>query len=92
MIYLKGQLLESTKTPTYLGFTLDTEINCSKHINRLSEKVKRLQLLKFIFSRDWGADSKTLRITCTALIPPVLEYGYQIYQIAASTNLKKLES
>ncbi|GIX97120.1 RNase H domain-containing protein [Caerostris extrusa] len=91
-IFLKGQLQESTKTPTYLGFTLDTEINCSKHINRLYEKGrKRLQLLKYISGRDWGADAGTLKITYTALIRPILEYGYQIYQVAANTNLKKLE-
>ncbi|GIY03015.1 probable RNA-directed DNA polymerase from transposon BS [Caerostris extrusa] len=55
-IFLKGQLLEFTKTPTYLGFTLDTEINCSKHINRLCEKGrKRLQLLKYISGRDLGS-------------------------------------
>ncbi|GIY16392.1 putative RNA-directed DNA polymerase from transposon BS [Caerostris extrusa] len=54
--FLKEQLLESTKTPTYLGFTLDTKINCSKHINRLCEKGrKRLQLLKYISGRDWGS-------------------------------------
>ncbi|GIY99583.1 putative RNA-directed DNA polymerase from transposon BS [Caerostris extrusa] len=86
------ELLESTKTPTYIGFTLDTEINCSKHINRLCEKGrKRLQLLKCISGRDWGADAGTLKITYTALIRPILEYGYQIYQVAASTSLKKLE-
>ncbi|GIX93946.1 putative RNA-directed DNA polymerase from transposon BS [Caerostris extrusa] len=87
--FSKGQLLESTKTPTYLGFTLDTEVNCSKHINRLCEKGrKRLQLLKYISGRDWRADAGTLKITYTALIRPILEYGYQIYQVAASTNLK----
>ncbi|GBO14335.1 RNA-directed DNA polymerase from mobile element jockey [Araneus ventricosus] len=91
-IYLKGNLLETTKSPTYLGFTLDTEINCGKHIAKLVEKGrKRLQLLKFISGRDWGANSGTLRMTYTALIRPVLEYGYQVYQVASQTNLNKLE-
>ncbi|GBN21683.1 hypothetical protein AVEN_11166-1 [Araneus ventricosus] len=91
-IYLKGNLLETTKSPTYLGFTLDTEINCGKHIAKLFEKGrKRLQLLKFISGRDWGANSGTLRMTYTALIRPVLEYGYQVYQVASQTNLNKLE-
>ncbi|GIY96230.1 putative RNA-directed DNA polymerase from transposon BS [Caerostris extrusa] len=86
------ELLESTKTPTYLGFTLDTEINCSKHINRFCEKGrKRLQLLKYISGRDWGANAGTLNTNYTALIRPILEYGYQIYQVAANTNLKKIE-
>ncbi|GBM34660.1 hypothetical protein AVEN_122054-1 [Araneus ventricosus] len=91
-IYLKENLLEITKSPTYLGFTLNTEINCDKHIARLAEKGrKRLQLLKFISGRDWGANSGTLRMTYTALIRPVLEYGYQICQVASQTKLNKLE-
>ncbi|GBO09151.1 putative RNA-directed DNA polymerase from transposon BS [Araneus ventricosus] len=91
-IYLKVNLLETTKSPTYLGFTLDTEINCGKHIGKLVEKgKKRLQLLKLISGRDWGANSGTLRMTYTALIRPVLEYGYQVYQVASQTNLNKLE-
>ncbi|GBN80692.1 hypothetical protein AVEN_257969-1 [Araneus ventricosus] len=91
-MYLKGNLLETTNSPTYLGFTLDTEINCGKHIAKLVEKGrKRLQLLKFISGRDWGANSGTLRMTYTALIRPVLEYGYQVYQVASQTNLNKLK-
>ncbi|GBM15420.1 hypothetical protein AVEN_199672-1 [Araneus ventricosus] len=91
-IYLKGNLLEITNTPTYLGFTLDTEINCGKHIAKLAEKGrKRLQLLKFISGRDLGANSGTLRMIYTALSRPFLGYGYQIYQVAFHTNLNKLE-
>ncbi|GBM72003.1 hypothetical protein AVEN_167737-1 [Araneus ventricosus] len=41
--------------------------------------------------RGWGANSGTLRMTYTALIRPVLEYGYQVYQMACQTNLNKLE-
>ncbi|GFT52697.1 RNase H domain-containing protein [Nephila pilipes] len=64
-IYLKEQLLQSTKTPTYLGFTLDTEINCNKLIYRLCKKGrKRLWLLKYICGRDWGADVKTQNYFC----------------------------
>ncbi|GIX70875.1 RNA-directed DNA polymerase from mobile element jockey [Caerostris extrusa] len=76
---------------TFRRFTLDTEI--SKNINRLCEKGrKRLQLLKYISGRDWGADAGTLKITYIALIRLILEYGYQIYQVAASTNLKTREN
>ncbi|GBN78621.1 hypothetical protein AVEN_156559-1 [Araneus ventricosus] len=92
-IYLKVNLLATTKTATYLGFTLDTEINCGKHIAKLVEKgINRLQLLKFMSGRDWGANSGTLRMTYTALIRPVLEHGYEVYQGASQTNLNKLES
>ncbi|GFY57087.1 RNase H domain-containing protein [Trichonephila inaurata madagascariensis] len=42
-------------------------------------------------TRDWGSDVSTLRITYITLVRPVLEYGYQIFQVASTTNLKKLE-
>ncbi|GFS40880.1 putative RNA-directed DNA polymerase from transposon BS [Nephila pilipes] len=88
-IYIKEQLF---KRPTYLAFTLDTEVNYDKHIYRLREKDRKgIQLPKYISSRDWLVNAKTLKITYTALIRPVLEYGYQIYQVTAASNLKKLE-
>ncbi|GFV22923.1 RNase H domain-containing protein [Trichonephila clavipes] len=52
---------------------------------------KRLDLLKYIAGRDWGADAGTLRLTYTSLIRPVLEYGSQIYFSASRTNLAKLD-
>ncbi|GIY41887.1 hypothetical protein CEXT_720031 [Caerostris extrusa] len=51
--FLKGQLLESTKTPTYL--VSDTS-NCSKYINRLCEKGRKgEQLLKIHFWKGLGS-------------------------------------
>ncbi|XP_054720930.1 uncharacterized protein LOC129230551 [Uloborus diversus] len=44
-----------------------------------------------ITGRNWGADSKTLRTTYMALIRPILEYGYPVYNCASNTNLQKLE-
>ncbi|GFX97288.1 RNA-directed DNA polymerase from mobile element jockey [Trichonephila clavipes] len=52
---------------------------------------KRVKILKYLSGRDWSSDASTLRITYTALIRPALEYGYQIFQVASPTNLKKLE-
>ncbi|GFW89388.1 putative RNA-directed DNA polymerase from transposon BS [Trichonephila clavipes] len=87
-----SERLNYSKYPTYLGFTLDSEVNCGKHIEKIADKArKRLKILKYLSGRDWGSDASTLRITYTTLVRPVLEYGYQIYQVASPTNLKKLE-
>ncbi|GFW88261.1 piggyBac transposable element-derived protein 3 [Trichonephila clavipes] len=53
--------------------------------------LKHEKILKYLSGRDWDSDASTLRITCTVLVRPVLEYGYQIFQVASPTNLKKLE-
>ncbi|GFT09879.1 methyltransferase-like protein 7B [Trichonephila clavipes] len=56
-IFLMSERLNYSKYPTYLGFTLDSEVHTPY----------------------------------TTLVRPVLEYGYQIFQVASPTNLKKLE-
>ncbi|GFS62509.1 uncharacterized protein TNCV_1262901 [Trichonephila clavipes] len=87
-----NECLNYSKYRTYLGFTLDSEVNCSKHIEKIADKArKRLKILKYLSGRNWGSDASTLRITYTTLVHPVLEYGYRIFQVAPPTNLKKLE-
>ncbi|GFT07090.1 probable RNA-directed DNA polymerase from transposon BS [Trichonephila clavipes] len=91
-IFLMSERLNYSKYPAYLGFTLDSEVNCGKHIEKIADKArKRLKILKYLSGRDWGSNASTLRITYTTLVRPVLEYGYQIFQVASPTNLKKLE-
>ncbi|UYV74997.1 hypothetical protein LAZ67_12002044, partial [Cordylochernes scorpioides] len=92
-IILKEQQFQYKKHPKYLGYTLDPEINSSKHIEEVIRKGRdRLKILKDISEREWGADATTLKLTCTSLIRPILEYGYQIYCTASEINLKSLES
>ncbi|UYV84210.1 hypothetical protein LAZ67_X001527 [Cordylochernes scorpioides] len=91
-IILKEQQLQYNKHPKYLGYTLDPEINSSKHIEEVIRKGRdQLKILKYISGREWGADATTLKLTYTSLIRPILEYGYQIYGTASETNLKSLE-
>ncbi|UYV79585.1 hypothetical protein LAZ67_17003172 [Cordylochernes scorpioides] len=91
-ISLTKQQLQYNKHPKYLSYTLDPEINSSKHIEEVIRKGRdRLKILKYISGREWGANATTLKLTCTSLIRPILEYGYQIYGTASETNLKSLE-
>ncbi|GFY55298.1 putative RNA-directed DNA polymerase from transposon BS [Trichonephila inaurata madagascariensis] len=89
-LFLTSERLDYSKYLTYLGFTLDSKVNCGKHIEKIADKArKRLKILKYLSGRDWGSDASTLRITYTTLVRPVLEYGCQIFQVASPTNLKK---
>ncbi|UYV68680.1 hypothetical protein LAZ67_6000426 [Cordylochernes scorpioides] len=89
---INKQQLQYNKHPKYLGYTLDPEINSSKHIEEVIRKGRdRLKILKYISGREWGADATTLKLTYTSLIRPILEYGYQIYGTASETNLKSPE-
>ncbi|XP_071037157.1 uncharacterized protein [Parasteatoda tepidariorum] len=80
------------KHPKYLGFVLDPEILSNKNIDHLVLKArKRLNILKYISGRDWGAEVSTLRSTYINLLVPILEYGFPIYSCASHTNFQKLE-
>ncbi|GFU46838.1 uncharacterized protein TNCV_2497001 [Trichonephila clavipes] len=71
---MESKSLLYEKHPKYLGYILDPEILSNKHIDYVINKGrKRLDLLKYIAGRDWGADAGTLRLTYTSLIRPVLE-------------------
>ncbi|GFY68028.1 uncharacterized protein TNIN_156111 [Trichonephila inaurata madagascariensis] len=79
-LFLMSERLNHSKYLTYLGFTLDSEVNCGKHIEKIADKArKKLKILKHLSDRDWGSYASTLRITYTTLVLPVLEYGYQIF-------------
>ncbi|GFV57530.1 putative RNA-directed DNA polymerase from transposon X-element [Trichonephila clavipes] len=91
-ISMSGVQLCYVKNVKYLGYTLDQEITSNKHIEgQVIKARKRLNLLKFISSRDWGAEASTLRTTFISLIRPVLEFDIPIYSCASDTNLNKLE-
>ncbi|GFU13015.1 putative RNA-directed DNA polymerase from transposon BS [Trichonephila clavipes] len=60
-IFLIRERLNYSKYPTYLGFSLDSEVNCGKHIEKIADKArKRLKILKYLSGRDWGSDASTL--------------------------------
>ncbi|GFT16709.1 putative RNA-directed DNA polymerase from transposon BS [Trichonephila clavipes] len=81
-LFLRRERLNYSKYPIYLNFTLDSEVNCDKHIEKIADKArKRLKILKYLSGRDWSSDASTLRITYTTLVRTVLEYGYKIFQV-----------
>ncbi|GFS78845.1 uncharacterized protein NPIL_325581 [Nephila pilipes] len=89
---LNNQDLTYEKHPKYLGFILDPEFTSNKHIDYLVLKSrKRLNVFKYIASKNWGADASTLRFTYLTLIRPILEYGFSIYCYVSNSVLKKLE-
>ncbi|PRD33591.1 UNVERIFIED_CONTAM: hypothetical protein NCL1_17209 [Trichonephila clavipes] len=71
---------------------LNQDITSNKHIKgQVIKNRKRLNVLKFISGRDWGAQASTLRTTFISLIRPLLKFGIPIYSCASNTNLNKLE-
>ncbi|GFY46698.1 putative RNA-directed DNA polymerase from transposon BS [Trichonephila inaurata madagascariensis] len=64
-------------------------------MSKAFDRVWKYKLLSKCFGvfgiEETGVQTPPHRITYTTLVHPVLEYGYQIFQVASPTNLKKLE-
>jgi hypothetical protein len=64
-----------------------------KHSDYLVTRTqKRLNLLKSIKGKNWGASSKTILNTYKALIRPIIEYVPFITLSTAKSNYNKLEN
>ncbi|UYV81533.1 hypothetical protein LAZ67_20001464 [Cordylochernes scorpioides] len=84
--------IKFSRTPKYLGVTLDSSLTYGPHINQTVLRAKRrLNILKRISGYEWGADRDTLRQTYLALIRPILEYAQPVWQTASKTNLNKID-
>jgi ribonuclease HI len=91
-ITFSGTTLPVTKSPKYLGVTLDPSLSFSDHIDKVVNRAKkRLNILKAISGKDWGANAAVLAITYKTLVRPLLEYAIPTWCSASPTQLEKLD-
>ena len=92
-LWLKGELLQYKKECKFLGITFDAKLNYKTHIENLVSRCrKRLNLLKAIRGKDWGAKPETILYTYRTFIRPVLEYGSILFAYAEDNLLKKIKA
>ena len=80
-IHIKlGRLeIEQVKSYTYLGITIDKNLNFTEHCNNLKASIeKRLQALRFISGNKFGGHPNTLMNITKALIFSKIYYGSSI--------------
>ncbi|CAH2090528.1 unnamed protein product [Euphydryas editha] len=76
----------------YLGMWLDKSLRWSKHINKISDKVRRyLDLLRVLAGPSWGVHPIHLRRLYISLIRSRIDYGSFLYDVSAKTHLAKLD-
>ena len=86
---IKENPLEKDENPTYLGVTLDRQLNLKKHVENTKKKaMKRLNLIKQLASTTWGADKNTLRSLYLGYTRSVIDYNIAL-QNACSTTTKQ---
>ena len=77
----------------YLGLLLDApRLRWSPHIKYISAKVlKRVNVLKALSNKHWGADRTTLSRIYKAFVRSVLDYGSIFYMSASPSTVLKLD-
>ena len=79
--------------PKFLGMTLDPGLRLNKHIETVTQRAqRRINTLKRIKGRGWGAKPKLIVATFKTLIRSIMEYAPFIPSIIAPSKLAKLES
>ena len=90
---LHGELLEYKKQFKFLGITFDGHLSYDKHIQLMINKCKkRLNLLKALRGKDWGASPQTIIYTYKAYIRPIMEYGCILFAYAKENLLKQIQA
>ena len=91
-LYLMGELLQYKKKCKFLGVTLDNKMSLKDHIEEIVSKCKkRLNLLKALCGKSWGATPETILYTYRCYIRPVLEYSSILFAYAEESLLKKFK-
>ena len=92
-LWLQGELLEYKKHFKFLGVTFDEQLSYEKHIQNMILKCKiRLNLLKALRGKDWGASPQTIMYTYKAYIRPIMEYGCILFAYAKENLLKQIQA
>lgn len=85
---LKGTKIQETDNMKLLGLTFDKRLNWNHHLVELKNSTsEKINLIKTLAARNWGADQKTLLNTFKALILSKLDYGSIIYGSSKKTEI-----
>ena len=91
-LYLAGKIIPMSETAPFLGLLLDQHLTWKSYVTELKQKcLTRMNLLKSLSRKSWGADRKLLLRLYTTIVRSVLDYGSPIYGNAKPTILQKLD-
>ena len=87
-----NQPIQPAKNFKFLGVTLDPGLKLNKYADELSIRShKRLNMLRKIKGKNWGASTKLITTTYKVLVRSILEYAPFTLLTMAPTNQLKIE-
>src|SRR5215510_6543460 len=92
-IQISGTVIPYRPHAKFLGLTLDSKLNFSKHISDFKTTcVKRMNVLKYLNNSRFGLNEKKLLTIYRTMIRSKIDYGCQIYTSASNSTLKNLDT
>ena len=89
---IKGMPIRLNNCPKLLGIYLDKKLRWKDHIEYIVEQCgKRINAIKAVAGREWGADTVTLRTFYIAFVRSKLTYCSEVWGSAAKTHINKLQ-
>ena len=90
-LFYRGVRINAEKHPKFLGTTLDPKLCFNKHLSELSIRChKRLNALKTIKGKNWGAPSQLIIRAYNVLIRPILTTLSSLYSPPATQRERSL--
>ena len=87
-----NEMIKQETHPKFLGVTLDPGLNFQKFANEITQRChKKLNMLRSIKGKSWGASSRLIINSYKALVRPVIEYAPIIYLVMSETSQLKIE-
>ena len=93
ILYIDGYKIEVVKTLRILGLLFDSKLTWKPHIFSIkNECLRRLNTMKMLAAKNWGADYYVLINTYKSVIRSKLDYGAIVYNSASLSTLKILDT
>uniref|UniRef100_A0A1Y1L8P1 Reverse transcriptase domain-containing protein n=2 Tax=Photinus pyralis TaxID=7054 RepID=A0A1Y1L8P1_PHOPY len=93
LLFIAGEPIPCVVSHKFLGMILDSKLNWKQHIDCLVRKCKsRLNVIKFLSSTRWGADTRILIRIYKSLVMSQLDYACVAYSSARPSLLRKLDT
>ena len=90
---INNQPIELTNSHKFLGVTFDRGLTWKPHIQNVKARCQKdINLLRIISAQKWGADYLTLRRLYYSLTLSKILYASFLYDTAAKTNLRTLNT
>jgi hypothetical protein len=89
---LSGNRIKVDNKPKLLGLKLDKNLTFHDHIKEINERLqRRINMMRSIKGKTWGASPKLLLTTYKTLVRPVIEYIPFIKYSASDSSMMTLE-